>query len=177
MPSNPWSNRLLTLFIGQFRTRSAHAIGVSRLNLMQHQRDHAVSLVCDWDPHFEALRNTLHQRLITLTMSDRDPILPSASSNPPSSPTKRRSVVSCLVVALLIAACIVIGIKGENGLVPKGAAKKAEYYLSRSPVIDGHIDLPELARVMYGNDITKFDLNKPTVSAGPRIIENNMNWY
>ena len=36
--------------------------------------------------------------------------------------------------------------------------------LFRSPVIDGHIDLPELVRVEYGNDINKIDLNKKTVS-------------
>jgi len=33
----------------------------------------------------------------------------------------------------------------------------------RSPVIDGHVDLPELARQFYGNDINAFDLNKNIV--------------
>ena len=36
---------------------------------------------------------------------------------------------------------------------------------ARSPVIDGHVDLPILVREFYGNDLSKFDLKKETVSS------------
>lgn len=35
--------------------------------------------------------------------------------------------------------------------------------MCRSPVIDGHIDLPEFARAVYGNNISKFDLRDTLV--------------
>jgi membrane dipeptidase len=40
----------------------------------------------------------------------------------------------------------------------------------RSPVIDGHIDLPILAREFFGNDLSKFDLRKETV----RVFFSNL---
>lgn len=33
----------------------------------------------------------------------------------------------------------------------------------RSPVIDGHVDLPIMVREAFGNDVRKVDLNKKTV--------------
>jgi hypothetical protein len=33
----------------------------------------------------------------------------------------------------------------------------------RSPVIDGHVDLPILVREVYGNNVDKMDLDKDTV--------------
>lgn len=39
----------------------------------------------------------------------------------------------------------------------------AELPMCRSPVIDGHIDLPEFARAVYGNNISKFDLRDTLV--------------
>jgi membrane dipeptidase len=39
-----------------------------------------------------------------------------------------------------------------------------ESYIIRQPVIDGHIDLPELARSVFSNNIDRFNLDKPTVS-------------
>jgi hypothetical protein len=33
----------------------------------------------------------------------------------------------------------------------------------RSPVIDGHIDLPILVREFYGNNLSSFDLEQETV--------------
>lgn len=40
---------------------------------------------------------------------------------------------------------------------------KVELADSSTPIIDGHIDLPIMVRVKYGNDITKFDLRKHMV--------------
>ncbi|OWZ68185.1 hypothetical protein AYX15_01011, partial [Cryptococcus neoformans] len=43
---------------------------------------------------------------------------------------------------------------------PTDFLERAHFYLARSPVIDGHIDLPEFARAVYGNNIEKFDLRR-----------------
>ncbi|KAH9832292.1 membrane dipeptidase-domain-containing protein [Rhodofomes roseus] len=48
------------------------------------------------------------------------------------------------------------------GALPKDPEKAAHRLLESAPVIDGHIDLPEFARSVYGNNITAFDLNTPT---------------
>jgi membrane dipeptidase len=64
----------------------------------------------------------------------------------------------------LIGGCIFIGIRGEKPFLPKDPLARAHYFLSSSPVIDGHIDVPELARTMFGNDLDRFDLRKETVS-------------
>jgi membrane dipeptidase len=98
-------------------------------------------------------------------MSENAPLLPSSADSPPlAGQQRKRPARTILVVLALIGACIFVGIKGENGLLPKSPMKRAQYFLSNSPVIDGHVDLPELARVMYGNNVDKFDLRKKTVS-------------
>ncbi|KAI0670359.1 membrane dipeptidase-domain-containing protein [Trametes maxima] len=50
---------------------------------------------------------------------------------------------------------------GEVGRLPKDPHKAALVVLQNSPVIDGHIDLPILARARYGNNVTAIDLSKP----------------
>lgn len=98
-------------------------------------------------------------------MSENAPLLPSSADSPPlAGQQRKRPARTILVVLALIGACIFVGIKGENGLLPKNPMKRAQYFLANSPVIDGHVDLPELARVMYGNNVDKFDLRKKTVS-------------
>ena len=55
--------------------------------------------------------------------------------------------------------------------------KGAQYILSNSPVIDGHVDLPELARSMYSNNVDAFDLEKATVSfrePGPGALYSSL---
>jgi membrane dipeptidase len=42
----------------------------------------------------------------------------------------------------------------------KSAEEKAEAVLAKSPVIDGHNDIAEKIREMFGNDFSKFDLAK-----------------
>jgi membrane dipeptidase len=99
-------------------------------------------------------------------MSENAPLLPSTANGLPLNERReRRSTQTILVVLALIGACILVGIRGEKGLLPKNSMKRAEYFLSNSPVIDGHVDLPELARTMFANDIDRFDLKKPTVSS------------
>ncbi|ODN84290.1 hypothetical protein L202_00271 [Cryptococcus amylolentus CBS 6039] len=66
--------------------------------------------------------------------------------------------VSLLVLGAAVAGAVFM-VKNQE---PKDPLKKAKFYLKKSPVIDGHIDLPEVARLVYGNDLNKFDLNKPT---------------
>nr|AXF50746.1 dipeptidase [Inonotus obliquus] len=75
--------------------------------------------------------------------------------------TARRAIAACcLVVVFIIALAIFLGI-WESGWTDSDPRAVASAVLSRSPIIDGHIDLPELARVVYGNNISAFDLHKP----------------
>ncbi|KAI0728252.1 membrane dipeptidase-domain-containing protein [Fomitopsis betulina] len=78
-----------------------------------------------------------------------------------------RAVVHGVLTTAFVAAllCMIFSwdkISGYAGALPKDPAKAAQRVLESSPVIDGHIDLPELARTIYGNNITAFDLNTPT---------------
>jgi len=98
-------------------------------------------------------------------MSENTALLPSTVNTPPSGVQRtKRSSGTILIVLALIGACIFVGIRGEKGLLPKNPLKRAQYILSNSPVIDGHVDLPELARTMYSNNVDSFDLRKATVS-------------
>lgn len=86
----------------------------------------------------------------------------------PSPNQRLRRSTTLLVVVILLAACTYIGIRGEvKWWIPKDPQERADYYLSESPVIDGHIDLPELIREEYGNDLDRVDLEKKTVSEFP----------
>ncbi|WVQ71086.1 hypothetical protein IAR50_000611 [Cryptococcus sp. DSM 104548] len=75
----------------------------------------------------------------------------------------RRLVMTISLVSLLLlgATGTAVAFMGQSQ-EPKDPLEKAKLYLKKSPVIDGHIDLPEVARVVYGNDLNRFDLNKPT---------------
>ncbi|WVQ85501.1 hypothetical protein IAT38_007666 [Cryptococcus sp. DSM 104549] len=106
-------------------------------------------------------------------MSEREPILPhSASRTEP--PARRFVLTTILVPILLVAGCIFVWIKGEG--IPKDDLGLANYYLKSSPVIDGHIDVPELARSFFGNNISSFDLRKPVIGHFdiPRVREGHL---
>ncbi|KAL7423738.1 hypothetical protein Q5752_001320 [Cryptotrichosporon argae] len=81
------------------------------------------------------------------------PLLPGRPER--SSPARR--LVGVVVPVLLIVGVAVVTFWGENK--PTDPLKLANYYLKRSPVIDGHIDLPEFARSLYGNNLSAFDLD------------------
>ncbi|OCF32881.1 membrane dipeptidase [Kwoniella heveanensis BCC8398] len=105
------------------------------------------------------------------------PLLPQQSHPNPrtSTGTPRKLILTTILVPiLLIAGIIFVGIKGDG--VPKDDLGLARYYLKSSPVIDGHIDLPEFARAFYGNNISAFDLNKPSKGHVdiPRIREGSL---
>lgn len=105
-----------------------------------------------------------HRIPVSRNMSEHAPLLPSTADAPPiAGQQRKRPARMVLVVLALIAACIFIGIRGEKGLLPKDSMKRAQYILANSPVLDGHVDLPELARTMYANNLDRFDLRKPTV--------------
>lgn len=98
-----------------------------------------------------------------MSSPDQSPLLPGASppTTPPIRPRRATAIISLLA---LIAGSIFIAIRGERPFLPKDPLARAHYYLSQSPVIDGHIDVPELARTVFGNDLDAFDLRKETVS-------------
>ncbi|KAK4688450.1 membrane dipeptidase, partial [Tremellales sp. Uapishka_1] len=105
------------------------------------------------------------------------PLLPSGSTTTPRASAKRHLLSTILIPVLLIAGVITIAIKGDGR--PKDDLGLARYYLKGSPVIDGHIDLPELARVFYGNNISAFDLNKPMPAHVdiPRLREGGLGGF
>jgi membrane dipeptidase len=94
------------------------------------------------------------------------PILPATNPQPTpdDAPRKTRRATALLTLIALIGGCIFIAIRGEKPFLPKDPLARAHYFLSSSPVIDGHIDVPELARTVFGNDLDSFDLRKKTVS-------------
>lgn len=93
------------------------------------------------------------------------PLLPSANTAHTGPRTRRATTVLALIC--LIAGCTFIALRGERPFLSKDPVKRAEYYLGVSPVIDGHIDVPELARTVFGNDLGAFDLRKETVRGLP----------
>ncbi|OCF56604.1 membrane dipeptidase [Kwoniella mangroviensis CBS 10435] len=102
------------------------------------------------------------------------PLLPHDRLDPSSPPRRKLILTTILIPILLIGGIIFVSIKGDG--VPKDNLGLARYYLKGSPVIDGHIDLPEFARAFYGNNISAFDLNKPTKGHVdiPRIREGSL---
>ncbi|CAD6569878.1 MAG: hypothetical protein TREMPRED_005494 [Tremellales sp. Tagirdzhanova-0007] len=89
------------------------------------------------------------------------PLLPNGS-RATSTETRRRGLLSIILIPLLLLTGVIfIFVRGEG--VPKEDFDLANYYLKSSPVIDGHIDLPEMARVNFRNNISAFDLNKQTI--------------
>lgn len=96
------------------------------------------------------------------------PILPATNAQPPpdiDARRKTRRATAVITLLALIGGCIFIAIRGEKPFLPKDPLARSHYFLSSSPVIDGHIDVPELARTVFGNDLDRFDLRRQTVSA------------
>lgn len=108
-------------------------------------------------------------------MAEQTPLLspspspsPSPSRDPHHLPSNRRRtsiLLSLLALLLLLAASLSLAlvVKHRHN-EPTDFLERAHFYLARSPVIDGHIDLPEFARAVYGNNIEKFDLRRTLVS-------------
>ncbi|AFR93712.1 membrane dipeptidase [Cryptococcus neoformans var. grubii H99] len=100
-------------------------------------------------------------------MAEQTPLLspsPSPSRRPEHLPSNRRRtsiLLSLLALLLLLAAglSLALVVKHRHN-EPTDFLERAHFYLARSPVIDGHIDLPEFARAVYGNNIEKFDLRR-----------------
>ncbi|KZT65952.1 hypothetical protein DAEQUDRAFT_730871 [Daedalea quercina L-15889] len=118
------------------------------------------------------------------TNGERDPLL-----GPPGEPNlardtnlgehaakraaqRRADIIRAVVHGILTVAFVAALLSGlflwdkigsYAGALPKDPAKAAQRLLESAPVIDGHIDLPELARTVYANNITAFDLNTPTL--------------
>ncbi|WVQ85502.1 hypothetical protein IAT38_007667 [Cryptococcus sp. DSM 104549] len=107
-------------------------------------------------------------------MSERAPILPSSTSD--TAPARPRGFIltTILIPVLLLAGCIFVWVAGEK--VPTDDLELAKYYLKSSPVIDGHVDVPELARTLYGNNVSAFDLRKsmPGHFDIPRVREGHL---
>ncbi|WVW80347.1 hypothetical protein I302_102327 [Kwoniella bestiolae CBS 10118] len=102
------------------------------------------------------------------------PLLPHDRTDLSSTPRRKLILTTILIPILLIGGIIFVSIKGDG--IPKDELGLARYYLKGSPVIDGHIDLPEFARAVYGNNISAFDLNKPSKGHVdiPRIREGSL---
>lgn len=99
-------------------------------------------------------------------MAEQTPLLSPSPSPSASSPTRRRTSTLLSLLALLLLAAglsLALVVKHRHN-EPTDFLERAHFYLARSPVIDGHIDLPEFARAVYGNNIEKFDLRRTLVS-------------
>ncbi|ODO07395.1 membrane dipeptidase [Cryptococcus wingfieldii CBS 7118] len=98
-------------------------------------------------------------------MAEDTPLLPQSTNDTPTWWTARRkkllaiTLLSLLLVGAAVSTVITVVVKNRE---PKDPLERAKFYLKKTPVIDGHIDLPELARSVYGNDLDKFDLHKST---------------
>ncbi|KIK68933.1 hypothetical protein GYMLUDRAFT_34948 [Collybiopsis luxurians FD-317 M1] len=110
-------------------------------------------------------------------MSERTPLLASNSNgdgarNPRPAPFNItiRSVVWAAMTALTTAALVVLLFFNQDlpdgikllpwvGGDPKNPMVAALSILDKSPIIDGHIDLPELTRRRYANNVSAIDLN------------------
>ncbi|CAE6522109.1 unnamed protein product [Rhizoctonia solani] len=103
---------------------------------------------------------------------ERAPLLPSSHTPDPhglptpdsDTPTRRKHTglkitLSSLFLLLFISAMVAIVTWLEEGL-PSDPDKAALAILESAPVIDGHIDLPELVRTVYKNNITAFNLHE-----------------
>ncbi|KAI0047473.1 hypothetical protein FA95DRAFT_1222815 [Auriscalpium vulgare] len=68
-----------------------------------------------------------------------------------------------VVFAVALAVVLLYNDLGElAGKLPKDPHKAAAVLLDQAPVIDGHIDLPELIRTVYANNASAVELDKPT---------------
>jgi len=71
---------------------------------------------------------------------------------------KTRAYLASAVVFLFILAIVIAAAVIGDGL-PRDPMKAAIAVLERSPVIDGHIDLPYLVRAYYANNVSALDLH------------------
>ncbi|GAB1518766.1 hypothetical protein RhiTH_001831 [Rhizoctonia solani] len=126
------------------------------------------------------------------TTQERAPLLPSSHSpdahglpatdpdthTPPHKHTSLKITLSSLLTLLLISAIVALVTWFEQGL-PSDPEKAALAILESAPVIDGHIDLPELVRVVYKNNITAFDLRErmPAHVDIPRIRKGRVGGF
>ncbi|EUC65379.1 membrane dipeptidase [Rhizoctonia solani AG-3 Rhs1AP] len=126
------------------------------------------------------------------TTEERAPLLPSSHipdahglpTPDADSPTERprhtslQITLSNLIALLLISAVVAIVTYFEQGL-PDDPTRAALSILESAPVIDGHIDLPELVRVVYKNNITAFDLHErmPAHVDIPRIRKGHVGGF
>ncbi|EJC97689.1 uncharacterized protein FOMMEDRAFT_149633 [Fomitiporia mediterranea MF3/22] len=93
--------------------------------------------------------------------------------------TRRRTIAACCIVTVfIIALAVFLGI-WESGITDSDPRAVAHDVLAHSPVIDGHIDLPELVRVLYRNNISAFDLRKrmPGHVDIPRLREGQVGGF
>ncbi|KAI5826734.1 hypothetical protein K523DRAFT_322680 [Schizophyllum commune Tattone D] len=83
-------------------------------------------------------------------------------------PSKARAIIWSLVTLVFAAAVVLMTAANAGsdslrvwlGMMPYDADLAAEVILKTAPVIDGHIDLPWLVRMIFKNDLAKFDLEK-----------------
>ncbi|KAL7417388.1 membrane dipeptidase-domain-containing protein [Mrakia frigida] len=102
-------------------------------------------------------------------MSESSPLLPNSFT---SRHKHARTKVLVVAGAFLALTAVVVtlgltgrlpGVEGPFEKGPEDAYERALWLLDRTstPIIDGHIDLPEFTRVVYGNNISSFDLDGP----------------
>ena len=104
-----------------------------------------------------------------------EPLLPGAThQTTPAQSARRQILTTILIPMLLIGGIIYASIRGEG--VPTDPLELAKYYMKTSPVIDSHIDAPEVMRLVYSNDITKVHIEKPTPGHWdiPRLREGHL---
>ncbi|KAI0748147.1 membrane dipeptidase-domain-containing protein [Daedaleopsis nitida] len=76
-----------------------------------------------------------------------------------------RGIIYAVLTTVFVAALVVVlffwdKLTGYVGRLPADPEKAALYILNNAPVIDGHIDLPILARMRYANNVSAIDLSK-----------------
>ncbi|CUA73839.1 membrane dipeptidase [Rhizoctonia solani] len=126
------------------------------------------------------------------TTEERAPLLPSShtpdthglptpDADSPTQRSRRTSLhitLSNLVALLLISAVVAIVTRLEQGL-PSDPDRAALSILESAPVMDGHIDLPELVRTVYKNNISAFNLHErmPAHVDIPRIRKGHVGGF
>lgn len=112
-------------------------------------------------------------------MSASQPLLPRAHRDDDETSLAPRAKRLTTLFVPVVLVCATIGVLLFGHKEPRGPLEQAKYWLETTPVIDGHIDLPILVRELYGNDITKFDLNKPMQGHVdiPRIREGHLGGF
>ncbi|KIY43294.1 hypothetical protein FISHEDRAFT_68133 [Fistulina hepatica ATCC 64428] len=104
------------------------------------------------------------------TSSEQAPLLrhDGAPLKPKGSSSRTRAIRWMLLTALALGGmtfilafhCVNDPIRAWLGIMPEDPALAAEIILKKAPVIDGHIDLPILTRVIYRNNVSNIDLEE-----------------